>query len=278
VEPALPRDIIINEVLFDAKTGGAEYIELYNRSNKAINLSQLNISKRNSSGALSTTKSLGTAEKLFFPGEYIVLTSDKENVCSIYDCQNEETFLDVFISLSLNNDSGYVVLTNKANDLIIDEFHYYAKIHSVKASERRGVSLERQSPESDDWNSASIESGGGTPGYRNSQYLDTSGTEAAVKLENDVCYPYQDEEGRLVLAYRFTKAGYNANILIFNTTGQRIRKLGENLSLSVEGKIYWDGRDDNGRIVPISPYILLFEAFHPNGDIFRKSLVGVVSK
>jgi len=175
------------------------------------------------------------------------------------------------------NESGCVVLADKSNN-VIDEFCYLSSMHSPFIKDKKGVSLERESFESDDWASASESSGFGTPGYKNSQHFATSEPETYIKLENDVCFPYQDKDGHLTLLYHFKKGGYIANISVFSVNGRLIRKLGENMSLSTQGTIYWDGKDENGRIVPISPYILLFEAFHPNGDIFRKSLVGVVSK
>ena len=275
VEIILPKDIIINEVLFNPPIGGVDYVEIYNRSNKALDLSQLTISNRRN-GALYASKSFGKTEILIFPGEYKVLTSDKEKVCDFYDCQDEETFFILTIP-AYSNDSGYVVLTDK-NSVVIDEFKYLSSMHSPFIKNKKGVSLERQSFDSNEWTSASEDSGFGTPGYKNSQGFATTGTESFVKLENDVCFPYQDKEGYLSILYNFKKGGYIANISIFSVNGRLIRKLGENLSLSTQGTIYWDGKDDNGRIVPISPYILLFEAFHPNGDIFRKSMVGVVSK
>ena len=277
VEPVLPNDIIINEVLFDAPTGGAEYIELYNRSNKVIDLSQLSFNKRSAAGALSSTRAIGTREILIFPKEYVVLTPDKDKVCSFYDCQDESAFLIVAFA-ALNNDSGTVVFTDK-NKEVIDEFSYSARMHNPLIRTKRGVSLERQSPDGNEWVSASEECGFGTPGYQNSQYTGSySWARTCIKLENDVCYPYQDKDGHLALTYRFAKSGYAANITIFTPEGRRIRQLGQGLLLATEGTIYWDGRDDNGRVVPISPYILLFEAFHPNGDVFRKSFVGIVSK
>ncbi len=276
-EPALAGDIIINEVLFNPPTGGVDYVEIYNRSSKALDLSQLKLATRNSSDALYASKSLGKTENLIFPGEYIVLTTDKEKVCSFYDCQNEDAFLILPSLPTYGNEKGCVVLTDKNNE-VIDEFRYLASMHSSFIKDKKGVSLERESFDSDDWASASESNGFGTPGYENSQHSETSITETYVKLENDVCLPYQDKEGHLSILYHFKKGGYIANISVFNVNGRLIRKLGDNMSLSTQGIIYWDGKDENGRILPISPYILLFEAFHPDGDIFRKSLVGIISK
>ena len=276
VETIFPKDIIINEVLFNPPVGGIEYVEIYNRSNKVLDLSQLNLARR-TSGAIASAKALGKTGNLIFPGEYRVITKSKEQVCNFYNCQNEEAFL-VLESLPVyGNESGFVVLADKSNN-VIDELNYLSSMHSPFIKDKKGVSLERESFESDNWASASEDSGFGTPGYENSQHIHTATTEVSIKLENDVCFPYQDKEGHLSILYYFKKGGYIANVSVFSVNGRLIRKLAENMSLSTQGTIYWDGKDENGRIVPISPYILLFEAFHPNGDIFRKSLVGVVSK
>jgi hypothetical protein len=275
--PVLPKDIVINEVLFNPLTGGNDYVEIYNRSGKALDLSKLNISNRRN-GNLYSTKPLAETEILIFPEEYKVLTADKEKVCGYFKCQNDEVFLTVPLP-AFANDSGYVVLTDRKGT-VIDEFNYAATMHSpsIKVSARKGVALERQSFESEEWNSASDESGFGTPGYLNSKRLDSSGTETHFSLENEVCLPYQDKDGNLVVLYKLKETGYIANISIYNIDGRLIRKLEENLLLSTQGTIHWDGTDESGRRVPTSSYIFLFEAFHPDGDIYRKSLLGIVSK
>jgi len=275
VEDILPKDIIVNEVLFNPSVDSTRYVEIYNRSNKALDLSQLNLARRTST--LNSPKSLGKTGTLIFPGEYRVITTNKTNVCATYDCQDEDAFI-VLESLPVySNESSCVVLTDKS-DNVIDEFCYSSSMHSSFVKDKKGVSLERQSFDGDDWASASEDSGFGTPGYKNSQYTGHTGTGTNIEFENDVCLPYKDNDGYISILYSFKKGGYFANISIFNLNGRVIRKLAENLSLSTQGTIYWDGKDDNGRVVPISPYVLLFEAYHPNGDIFRKSLVGVVSK
>ena len=276
VEQALPNDIIVNEVLFNPPVGGVEYVEIYNCSNKVFDLSQLNLARR-TSGAIASAKVLGKTGDLIFPKEYRVITKSKEQVCGFYDCQDENAFIVLETMPVYGNESGCVVLADKSNN-VIDEFNYLSSMHSPFIKDKKGVALERQSFDSDEWASASEDSGFGTPGYKNSQSNGATGIETYVKLENNVCFPYQDKDGHLTILYHFKKGEYVANISIFNVNGRLIRKLGENLSLSTQGTIYWDGKDDNGRIVPTSPYVLLFEAFHPNGDIFRKSLVGVVSK
>lgn len=278
-EPVSPNDIILNEVLFYPFAESDDYVEIYNRSNKVIDLSTLNLATRRSDETLYSAKSLSSKIHLFFPDEYLVLTTDKDIVCNFYDCLDENAFLILEKLPVYGNEKGCVVLTNKEDDEVIDEFNYTSSMHNEFVKEKQGVSLERQSPESDTWQSASESSGFGTPGYKNSQHTGTTEvTTTTVKLENEVCFPYGNREGYLSLRYSFEQGGYTADISVFSVNGQRVRRLGESMSLSTEGTICWDGKDDNGRVVPVAPYIILFEAFHPKGDIFKKSFVGVVSK
>jgi hypothetical protein len=53
-----PRDLIINEVLFNPAAGGFDYLELFNRSDKVIDASGLFIANRNSGGRISSIQNL----------------------------------------------------------------------------------------------------------------------------------------------------------------------------------------------------------------------------
>lgn len=55
-EEALSNDVVVNEVLFNPKPDAFDYVELYNRSNKIIDVNKLYIANRNASGALSSIK------------------------------------------------------------------------------------------------------------------------------------------------------------------------------------------------------------------------------
>jgi hypothetical protein len=42
-EAPVANDVVINEILFDPNTGGVDFVELYNRSKKTINLKDLRL-------------------------------------------------------------------------------------------------------------------------------------------------------------------------------------------------------------------------------------------
>jgi hypothetical protein len=275
-ESVSPQDVILNEVLFHPLSTGKEYVEIYNRSNKVINLSEINLATRRIDLSFYSSKSL--PEKLFFPGEYLVITSDIDAVCNLYNCRDKGALILLEKLPVYANTKGCVVLIDN-DDNVIDELNYNASMHNPLLSQTQGVSLERESFEKDSWNSASEDSGSGTPGYKNSQYSDDDDNPThLIYLYNEIGYPHLTADNFLSIAYSLEKNGYVANITIFNVDGKEISKLKENFSLSTEGRISWDGRDNNNNVVSIAPYIVLFEAFHPDGDIIRKSMVGIISK
>jgi len=270
-ERCMPSDLIINEVLFYPSEGGADYVELYNRSGKVLDVSTLRLATYRSDGASYSAKKIG--EMQLFPSEYMLLTSDVENVCSSYSCTEDAVSVKMDKLPNYGNEKGCVVLMDKDSSLI-DDFCYTSSMHNELLKDKRGVSLERVSPDGNDWMSASETAGYGTPGYANSVRL----TEVdEVRLETDVCYPYQDDSGMLRIYYSFSTGGYVANISIYNVNGICVRSLANNLYLSSQGSLRWDGRDNNGAVVPVAPYVILLEANNSQGDVVRRSFVCVVS-
>jgi hypothetical protein len=270
-----PGDVILNEVLFHPFSNGKEYVEIYNKSNKIINLSQLSLATRRTDLSIYSAKPLPS--KLFFPGEYLVITADKDAVCYFYDCPDEESFIVLEKLPVYGNSKGCVVLIDPNNE-VIDEFNYTSSMHNPLLAQTQGVSLERESFENNTWQSASADSKSGTPGYKNSQFIESGNPSSLIYLENEIGQPYEGPDKFLSIVYKLETSGYIANIAVYNVNGKLINKLGENLSLATEGKIYWNGQDYNGNVVSIAPYIILFEAFHPDGNVIRKSMVGIISK
>ena len=60
-------DMVVNEILFNPLPAGVDYVELYNRSNKIIDLGKIYIANRNSNNVLSSIYQLTTENLLFFP-------------------------------------------------------------------------------------------------------------------------------------------------------------------------------------------------------------------
>ena len=134
----LPNDLLINEVLFNPQTGGSDFVEIYNHSDKVLNLNDLNIGSAND-GLVDDLEPI-EVKRLIFPSEYIVLTENELDVKSRYEIENLNNFIETNLP-SYPDDVGAVVLV--ANGEVIDRFDYFADFHFDLIDDVNGVSLER---------------------------------------------------------------------------------------------------------------------------------------
>lgn len=84
---------IINEILFNPRSGAFDFVEFYNNSNRIFDASKLYIANRNSSGVISSVKVLSTVPFYVFPGDFIVETEDAENLALQYLVKNPDNVL-----------------------------------------------------------------------------------------------------------------------------------------------------------------------------------------
>jgi len=170
---ALPADVIINEIMSNPTSAPSlppyEYLEIYNRSNKIINLSSFTLSDPSTSGTLP-------ADTLF-PGQYRCYTSSTE--VSYFLAAGFSNVKGLSSFPSLNNDGDRIQLSNAQGNLI-DEVQYDLSMYRDPLKDDHGWSLERVDPifpcsDNNNWG-ASHSLSGGTPGFENSivgNYSDT---------------------------------------------------------------------------------------------------------
>ena len=261
-EQVEPREIILNEILFDPQPRGSEYIELYNRSDRTLSTHGLAIALRKSDGHLGSRHSLTSLATTLAPGDYLVLTSDPNGVTSLI----RTPALDVirrFKLPALNNQGATIVLLRAADSTVVDEVTYSAKWHSRAVKIRRGVALERISPdgssqEAANWTSASSETGYGTPGYKNSQ----SGTSLQIAESATISEPEYNASTRdYLIRYRMDKPDYRCQMAVYSSNGQKVAVIANNQLLTPEGEIRWDGAG----LTP-GVYIFYVELYHPDGS------------
>lgn len=276
-EPAAPNDIVINEILFDPNTGGVDFVELYNRSNKTINLKDLRIGSMDTlTGVLEDTEIITYDGFLLFPENYIVISENGAAIKQQYSTINPRGFLDVDDLPSMNNDDDVVTLSD-ASFNVIDNFKYTSKMHFPLLVNTKGVSLERidfNRPTNDktNWNSASEGVGFATPAYRNSQYLKADGG-SGVSISNPLFSPDNDGYNDVLnISYKLDESGKAANVFIYDSKGRQVRHLVRNEQLSIEGVISWNGINDDNEKAPIGIYIVYVELFNLNGKTNKYKL------
>ena len=274
-----PTDLVVNEILFNPLPTGADYVELYNRSKKIIDLKKIFIGNRNSSNVISNIQQVAAESILLFPEEFIVLTTDAEAVKSQYISTNPDAFLQMNHFPSYSNTNGNVIVLNEQGS-ILDEVNYSEKWHFPLIKNVQGVSLERVDYDApslqSNFHSAATSVGYGTPGYKNSQYQLAEEIVAGITVVPGIFSPDNDGVDDFVnINYSFPAAGYVANISVFDASGRPVRYLQKNSLSGLKGSYRWDGLDDKSQKLPQGIYIIYSEIFNTEGKkkAFKNTVV-----
>ncbi len=277
-EQAQPMDVVINEILFNPRPTGNDFVEIVNTSSKFFNIRDWSLSNIKE-GFLLNTKVITTENHLLKPGEYLALTKEGNVLKGEYVNAPEENFLDVASIPSFNDDEGSVALTDDDGSLL-DNLRYAKGWHSVFIKDEEGVSLERVSftaptQEAQNWKSASSLVGFATPGYVNSNSREQTLQDESVRVDPPAFIPINGQPNFTQIKFQFDQGGYVANIKIFDSQGHLIKQVANNEVLGTEGFFRWDGDRDDGNKARIGYYMVQFEVFNSNGDVkvFRKAVV-----
>ncbi|MBO4599754.1 MAG: lamin tail domain-containing protein [Bacteroidales bacterium] len=258
--------LLISEILFQPHSGEAEYVELYNNSNAAVELSDYQIVRW-------IGDSLGTRYPLplhtVAAHDYVALTKDVASVTANYDVKYPSKLL--MCNLPTYPNSGGSVILCSSDSTIIDRFNYSPAMHSRLLRNKGGVALERRSfdrPTNDlaNWFSASSLSGYGTPGYENSQSAEFLVEESAFVFSSTLISPDGDEyQDVLEIDYTMDNEELLARAEVFDVRGSMVCHLLNNALLGTHGTITWDGRNDNRQTLPQGQYIVRITVYNIEG-------------
>lgn len=280
-EIAEPLDIVINEILFNPKTGGYDYVELYNRSAKAINIAGLIIDNSQSASVQEEI----TTNYLLLPKQYVVLSENTANVAANYTVPNPNALLTNALP-SFNDDEGNITLyrADAPGKKIIDALNYTKDWHYPLLKDQSGVSLERIQPDlptqaKTNWHSAASVVGFGTPTYQNSQYnnFTNSTTNALFSVEKPRLSP--DNDGfEDYLTINYTGANdVKASAKIYDLNGHLVKVLLNNETLATDGIMRWDGDTQEGTRATMGIYILWIEYFDTAGKVGKEKIAITVA-
>lgn len=263
-------DIVLSELLFNPRAGGVPFVELYNHSDKYINLQYWQ---------LANVKDETTVEAHFItekplilpPHQYIALTVDSKILKADYSSAIEEYLYTVQKLPLLYVSEGTIQLLN-AESRLMESFHYDERMHHPLVEEPKGVSLEKISWDTtanheDRWQSAAGSVGFATPGYQNSQMMRKIASPLMLSAEPKIFSPYQSIQPYTTIHYQMQEAGSVATLSIFNARGKRVRVLLDQQTLAQEGWITWDGTDHNLQPLPIGHYIILMQVYDLKGNV-----------
>ena len=278
-QSANTTDMVINEILFNPRPTGVDFVEIVNTSLKFINLKKCYIANVEE-GLPKNIKTLTQDDFLLQPGAYLVLTEDLNVLKAEYPLLHAENVLVVDDLPGFNDDNGSVAILDDHYN-IIDYFLYADDLHSVFINDEEGVSLERialnrPTNEAQNWKSAGSLVGFATPGYRNSNGKeDVTLSEESIRIEPEVFMPVMGQPDFAQIYYKFDQGGYVGNIKIFDEQGHLIKRIINNEVLGTEGTLRWDGDRDDGNKARTGYYMVWFQVFDATGNVktFRKRVV-----
>ena len=282
IQAAEPGDILLNEVLFNPLPGGADFLELFNVSEKYINLKDWflgNFELDADNVHPINLKKIVSDNLIIAPHDYLVFT-EQDNLSDFYSSIDINKIVIVESLPSMPNDMGTISLTLSDTSLM-DAFEYRDDFHFSLLTDKKGVSLERISTNqltnsSTNWRSAASTVGFGTPGLRNSQSLNETATSNTIWIEPSVIIP--DGTGQNDFAsiiYQFDQPGNVANVRIYDAQGRQVKVLADNETLDSRGFFIWDGLNEQGAKARTGYYLVYFELFDSTGNVstFKEKVV-----
>ena len=290
-------DLVVNEILAaplasttDNRPDQPEYIELYNRSGKALSLTGLLIVGEPDETGKADTLRLATDGRTVPAGGYVVIydadASDGPNPAT--DSRLAKAFPSLNLAApgivlvpattvtpgGLNNSGERLRLVR--GGVTLDDVTYTSAWHNPSLRTSTGIALERRDPaapsnEPSNWGSSPAPEGG-TPGFRNALTLDPN--DPALPPSNGVTVepsPFSPDgdgtEDVAFLRYRLPAdvVGGTIRVRIFNLNGRLVRTLSAAQIAGPTGQLEWDGRDDDGRGLALGPYVVLLDAVDERG-------------
>jgi Lamin Tail Domain len=249
-------DLIINEILFNPQSGGVDFVEIYNRSDKVVDLKNMFIANTNADNSINDFYQISSNGFILFPKSYCAISENSEVLKQQYFSPNPKCFIECSMP-SFPDNSGTAVIIDKYG-IRFDQVYYDDKMHFPFLDNKTGVSLERidfNRPTSDrtNWTSASSKLNA-TPAFRNSQYASGNANGEHLKVDPEVFSPDGD--------------GYKAgNLFLYDSKGIMVKQLMRNSILGTDGITSWNGLTDKNEKAPIGIYIVYFEVFNLHGEV-----------
>ena len=261
-EEPLAGDVVINEILFDPPTGGSDFIELYNRTEKYLQLKNYILSNGLTTSELKPI--------VLTPHQYIALSPDTAFLATNYPstliAQTAVQILPYFY-----NDSGTCILS--CNNEVLDELHYAASWHTLLLADTEGVSLERLDPDLPtqsalNWFSAAQIAGFASPGRSNTQQLSDNVKGKLTLGSPDFSPDLDGYHDFLEIHYELPAPNMLVQANIYTLDGILVKRLVIDELFGTAGLLIWDGSSEFGTIAPIGIYILDFKAFSTEPGVF----------
>lgn len=259
------NDLIINEILSNSiGDENADYLEIYNRSDKIIDLKDVKVGY---GGNTLPQKAVSTVSKghQILPKTYVALCKQKSVTLEQYNCKDEQALIECDSLPDFAIANGVVHLTDRSLQSI-DRLAYSEEMHYAKLLTTKGVALERlhadhPTQDENNWRSAAESAGYGTPGYQNSQAC-SQVSAGEFEVSPEVFSPDNDGFEDYTEVYcLFSDGEYRVNIVVYDSRGNPVKHLANNVLCGSSTAFRWDGLNDNGQSAPAGMYVVQIECW-----------------
>lgn len=262
--------LVINEIMYSPLSGQPEWIEVYNPHDFSIDVQNWTISDSDTSN-----QQYVTADHVQMTSESFLIICADSSIQNYFDLNNSPLLI-VHGMPRLNDDHDQVFIFDM-NENVIDDVSYE---NSWGGGD--GISLERINPnlasgDSSNWSSCVSLPRGGTPGRKNSIFVDVLPTEAELSIAPNPFSP--DDDGMddvTIITYQLPFNLSQIHVKIFDIRGRLVRFLVNNQPSGTNNSIIWDGRDNEGHSCRMGIYIVYLEAIHHQRGVVKSLKKSVV--
>jgi hypothetical protein len=273
-------DVLINELLFNPKTGSPKFVELINVTDNYLEVKDWKLANLDNVGETDQLKKISEASVIIPPKGFLAITTNSAQLKQDFPKSAFGLIVAIAALPSYPIAGQSVVLLDSAG-MTADLFQYSEELHHPLLRDSKGVSLERLSTESptsqsSNWHSASAVEEYATPGRRNSQVISAEFEGDLIQIEPEVFDPEGSNGNTFTtIRYELDQSGWVGSFRIYSTTGQLVQVLAQNELLGASGLFTWTGTDSQGKISRPGYYILLVELYDLSGQVkvIRKTVV-----
>ncbi|MDR7132069.1 hypothetical protein J2X69_004435 [Algoriphagus sp. 4150] len=273
-------DVLINELLFNPRTGSPKFVELINVTDNYLEVKNWKLARLDNSEEIDQVRQLSLGSLILPPQGFLAITTNSDMLRLDFPKSSFGSFVDISTLPSYPIAGGTVVLLDSAGT-VAELFSYSGDLHHPLLRDSKGVSLERLSTASPaslpaNWHSASAMEEYATPGRKNSQVITGEFEGNLIQIEPEVFDPEGSNGNTFTtIRYELDQSGWIGNFRIYSTSGQLIQVLAQNELLGASGLFSWTGTDSNGRIVRPGYYVLLVELYDLSGEVraIKKTIV-----
>lgn len=269
------ESVYINEILFNPKSDGYDYVELYNASDTYIELSDLLIGNYDSLfNQISNPEIITENYTYFAPYSYITLCENSNWVKFNYEPRGDSTYIEVSNLPSFPDKEGTVAIASRSLE-ILDYFIYSEDMHFELLDSKEAVALERLSVNHSLWHSAPSTSHFGSPSWPNSQQLSTKIPRTILAVEPEIISPNLDGDKDFTQISIQSKSASMAKLSIYNQQGLMVWESLEYDYINTGINWLWNGIDLNQNPLPMGLYMILVELINEDGkkDLLKHPIV-----